>query len=232
MRATGIAVTVVAAAAASASMGQWDAGPRASGPGSRQVGPAGEPSPVVDPFGDAVDVFGEGGPLLDIDTIDVRYDAEHLLVSMSFHTEISAPSAHRANSLVGAFEFDVDRDPATGEEPLQNEFAPPFAGLSAGIDFAASFFTEEDHPGFVEIHDTSFHLVSTVPIEFTSHGLSFAVPLDDLGSDGVVDFTTVIGTAHQPTDATNVVGRSVPVPTPGSLTLLALAGATAARRRR
>ena len=44
---------------------------------------------LVDPFGDAQD-FGAGGPLLDIDTMFMLYDASFLHFEMTFHTPISA----------------------------------------------------------------------------------------------------------------------------------------------
>ncbi len=189
---------------------------------------------LVDAFGDAQDTFGSGPPLLDIDTMFMLYDVSFLHFEMTFHTPISAPSFGLPDGVVGFLEFDTDQDPATGLSPVQNSFSPPFDFLIAGIDFAVDLFSETIHPGFVDVFDTStFRIVDTVAITYGPMSFSGAIPLTSLGGDdGILDFTTTIGTIPQPTDATDVVGTSKLIPAPATLALLGLAGLTMGRRRR
>lgn len=198
---------------------------------SGAVALAGEPGPIFDPYGDAVAVFGSETPLLDIESMDMRYDSTEIVVSMSFYTPIAAPSAERPNSIAGFIEMDTDQDPRTGHPTLQNIYSPPFAEIELGADFYCDLFTEIAHPGYVDvILDLDIEPVATVPITFNDFGFQFVIPLDALEDDGLLDFSTVIGTIEQPTDALEVVGQSVPAP--ASMTLAAVAGLIGARRRR
>ncbi len=192
---------------------------------------AGNPGPVFDAFGDAIDTFGEGAPLLDINMLQVTYDATDVEVTMTFYTTIAPASAELPESVMGVIEFDTDQNAATGHHPFQNEFAPPFAALDFGAEFSCELFSELAHPGFIDIFDlASLDLVATVPITYTDTSLRFSVPLDAINDDGRLDFTSIIGTDFQPTDAMDVVGQSVPGPS--ALALLSLAGAIGARKRR
>ena len=189
-------------------------------------------SPVVDAVGDAQDPFGAGPPLLDIDVIDVRYDAVNLYYRMTFHTPISPASAMLPDSVGGLLEFDTDQTSETGLPPLQNFFSPPFAMLGTGWDYYVDLFSELFHPGLVEVFDSLLVPVGTFPIVYGAKHFEGTIPLASLGGDdGIVDFTTTIGTVPQPTDATDVYGISVLIPEPATLTLLGL-GAVALRRRR
>ncbi|MBT8484037.1 MAG: hypothetical protein HKO59_10055 [Phycisphaerales bacterium] len=188
---------------------------------------------LIDTFGDAQDVFGAGDPLLDIDGIFVQYDERFLHFEMTFHTPISAPSAGFADGVVGLLELDTDQDTATGLPPTQNAFSPPFAMLSSGVDFVIALFTETLHPGFVDVLDPTGRIVDTVAIEYGPTSFSGSVPLASLGGDdGIVNFTTTIGTIPQPTDATDVVGVSKLVPAPPAVMLFAVAVVGVRRRRR
>ncbi len=189
---------------------------------------------LVDAFGDAQDTFGAGPPLLDIDAMFMLFDASFLHFEMTFHTPISAPSFFQPDGVVGLLEFDTDQNAATGLPPSQNFFSPPFDFLVAGIDFVVVLFSEIDHPGFVDVADTStMKVVDTVAITYGPMSFSGSIPLASLGGDdGILDFTTLIGTFPQPTDATDVVGKSKLIPAPATLALLGLAGLTMGRRRR
>ena len=189
---------------------------------------------LIDGFGDAQDTFGMGPPLLDIAAMFMLFDANFLHFEMTFLTPISAPSSGQPNGVVGLLEFDTDQNAATGLSPAQNQFSPPFASLVAGIDFGVVLFTEIDHPGFVDVFDAStMKIVDTVAITYGPMSFSGSIPLASLGGDdGILNFTTTIGTFPQPTDATDVVGTSKLIPAPAAMALLGLAGLMGARRRR
>lgn len=166
-------------------------------------------SPLVDAFGDASDTFGAGPPVLDIDSVTVSTDGINLSFSITFHTPISAPSSGAPNAVGGALEFDTDQNTLTGRPPLQDLFSPPFTALGLGVDFVVELFSEIDTPGFVVVVDANFIVVGSIPITYGAQSLSGVIPLGMLGGDdGVVDFTTIIGTFSQPTDALEVCGSS------------------------
>ena len=199
----------------------------AGGPGAE----GGNFSPLVDGEGDAQDTFGAGPPLLDIDTMSVSYSGGNLFFEMTFHTPIAPASAAVPESLFGIFEFDTDQNAGTGFAPLQNAFSPPFAALTAGVDFFLDFNSDLAHPGQFDVIDVNDGPIGTVDAVFGDMSVAATIPLAMLGGDdGLLDFTTTIGTGPQPTDATNVVGTSVPAP--GALALLAIGGVAASRRRR
>jgi hypothetical protein len=190
----------------------------------------GTPSPIQDPKGDAQNSLGAGPPLLDIETIHLSHADGLLSFSMSFFTPIAAPSTGLPEGVVGVIELDTDRNIATGAPPVQNGFSPPFASLSLGADYLVLLFSEAINPGFVDIVDSSFNPVGTVPISFTPTSFAGDIPLGMLGGDdGIMDFTTIIGTVPQPTDAIDVVGTSVPEP--ATLAMLLAAAAIGLRRR-
>ncbi len=191
-------------------------------------------SPVMDPEGDAMAVLGAAPPLLDIDTLDVRYSATDLNFSMTFFNSILPPSSGSLDALVGVIEFDVDQDMLTGIPSLQNAFSPPFAMLGSGIEYVIDLFSEVAQPGFVNITDMNGLLQGTIPVTYTDNSISGAIPLSLLGNDdGLVDFAGVIGTVTQPTDAMEVVGTSIAVPEPGSfaMLLILLCGVVNLRRK-
>lgn len=189
------------------------------------------PGPIIDPDGDTFDAFGEGGPLLDIASLHVTYDVSNVHVTMTFYNEIAPASAEAANSIAGMIEFDTDQNADSGVSPLQNEFAPPFEKLRFGADFGCDLFSEIAHPGFIDIvSPNTFDTVATVAIFYTDTSLSFSVALNAIDDDGRLDFTGIIGTQHQPTDAMEVVGASVPAPSALALLVMAVTGGSCRRR--
>ena len=196
-------------------------------------GPEGgrQPSPIVDPMGDASNTFGAGPPLTDLDTVTVTFDpvAEQLFFSLTFHTPIAPFSAGRPESLVGGLEFDIDQNAATGSLPFQNQYSPPFAALQTGVDVFVILVDERQ--GLFPVIDLNRGKVGEVKATFGPMSVSGFIPFAWLrNDDGIVDFTTTIGTVRQPTDALKVVGFSVPEP--GTITLLGLATLAVGRRRR
>lgn len=181
-----------------------------------------------------MDVLGGGPPLLDIETLDVRYSATDLNFSMTFFDSILPPSSGSYDALVGVIEFDVDQDMSTGVPSFQNAFSPPFAMLGSGVEYVIDLFSEVAQPGFVNLTDVAGLLQGTIPVTYTDNSISGVIPLSLLGNDdGLVNFAGIIGTAAQPTDAMEVVGASIAVPEPGSfaMMLVLLCGLLNLRRR-
>ena len=175
---------------------------------------------IVDPAGDALAVFGAPGPLIDIDTVTAVISGSELQVSVTFHTPIAPASVGAANSLRGGFDFDFDRNPLTGDPPLQMFFSPPFVTLDFGSDVSVDFFSELVHPGFIDVFDNlTLTLIDVIPVTFTATSASYAIPLSLLNVNGPFYFTAAFGTFDQPTDALDVRGT---VPEPSTLLLLPL----------
>ena len=133
----------------------------------------------IDAFGDAQDTFGSGGPLLDIDTINVQYDEFNLLFEMTFHTPISA-SLFAEDSVGGVLEFDIDQSNETGGPPLQNGFSPPFASFDTGVDFFLDLFSEAGSPGFVSLLNSKGLSVGNVAITYSADSFNGVIPLAGL----------------------------------------------------
>lgn len=191
-------------------------------------------SPVMDPEGDAIAALNEPPPLLDIDTLDMRYSATDLNFSMTFFSSILPPSSGSFDALVGAIDLDVDQDMSTGVPPLQNAFSPPFAMLGGGVEYIVDLFSEATQPGFVNVTDTAGVVQGVIPVAYTNNSISGSIPLSILGNDdGQLNFSGIIGTLAQPTDAMDVVGTSIAVPEPGSLAmmLVLMCGLVCLRRR-
>jgi hypothetical protein len=187
-------------------------------------------SPVIDPKGDAIDPFGAGPPLLDIDAVDLRYDAAHLHFEMTFHTPISPGSRMQPDSLVGVLELDLDQTNETGDPPLQNSFSPPFPSLDIGVD-AYLFLDDSGSPGLLPLVDKT-GLLGEIKADFGEMSVSGSIPLEILGDNGRVHYSGIIGTFNQPTDAMDAYGISVMVPEPASLLLLTASALLLGRRSR
>ena len=194
---------------------------------------------IFDPKGDAVAVFGKPGPLLDLDTVALVYDANFLYFEVTFFTPIQPASSGAPNALYGFIDLDVDQSSKSGVPPIQNMWSPPFESLKLGVDFLITLF-DLPTPGQVAVVDAAdFSVVAIVEVEFSRFSISGAVPLDVISlpalggmEDGLVDYAATIGTFVQPTDAGDFAGTSVLIPAPGSIVFLGLAGMVGPRRRR
>ncbi len=194
---------------------------------------------IFDPQGDAVAVFGKPGPLLDLDTVALVYDANFLYFEVTFFTPIQPASSGAPNALYGLIDLDVDQSSKSGVPPFQNMWSPPFESLKLGVDFLITLF-DLPTPGQVAVVDAAdFSVVAIVEVEFSRFSISGAVPLGVISlpalggmEDGLVDYAATIGTFLQPTDAGDYAGTSVLIPAPGSIVFLGLAGMVGPHRRR
>ena len=88
-------------------------------------------------------------------------------------------------------------------------------------------------PGSGALFDFGMNFLTSVAFDFGPNSLSGQIALSDLGGDdGLVNFTTTIGTGPQPTDATDSVGTSTAIPEPSAVGLIVSAGLLGMRRRR
>ncbi len=194
---------------------------------------------IFDPQGDAIAVFGKPGPLLDIDTVALVYDANFLYFEVTFFTPIQPASSGAPNALYGLIDLDVDQSSKSGVPPIQNMWSPPFESLKLGVDFLI-ILVDLPNPGQVPIVDAAdFSVVAIIEVEFSPFSISGAVPLGAISlptlcgkEDGIVDYAATIGTLVQPTDAGDYAGTSVLIPAPGSIVFMGIAGMVGPRRRR
>ncbi len=194
---------------------------------------------IFDPQGDAIPVLGKPGPLLDLDTVALVYDANFLYFEVTFFTPIQPASSGAPNALYGLIDLDVDQSSKSGVPPFQNMWSPPFESLKLGVDFLITLF-DLPTPGQVAVVDAAdFSVVAIVEVEFTPFSISGAVPLGAISlpalwgkEDGIVDYAATIGSLVQPTDAGDYAGTSVLIPAPGSIVFMGLAGMAGVRRRR
>ncbi|MCH8344151.1 MAG: hypothetical protein IH983_09190 [Planctomycetes bacterium] len=194
---------------------------------------------IFDPQGDAIPVFGKPGPLLDLDTVALVYDANFLYFEVTFFTLIQPASSGAPNALYGFIDLDVDQSSKSGVPAIQNMWSPPFESLKLGVDFLITLF-DLPNPGQVAVVDAAdFSVVAIVEVEFSPFSISGAVPLGAISlptvwgkEDGIVDYAATIGSFVQPTDAGDYAGTSVLIPAPGSIVFMGLAGMAGPRRRR
>ena len=195
----------------------------------------------VDAVGDSQDLMGLGGALHDIDTVNVHFDSSNLFFEVLFLTPISAPSTGNADAVIGVIELDTDQLVTTGIPAIQNMFSPEFGNINGvGTDFLL-LLDDSMSPGQGSLLDSGefldpiSSLISFVPLVYGPNSISGQLPLSDLGNDdGLVNFTTIVGTNFQPTDASEGVTTSTAVPEPsnGLLLLSAIAPAFLTRRKR
>jgi hypothetical protein len=187
-------------------------------------------------FGDPeFDTFGIGAIQHDIKSITITFspdpDPSDLTFVAEFFDPISAPSAFLADSLGGYIEFDIDRNPSTGETDLSGILGIPPSGL--GIDVLVDLFSESFDPGNVElINPTDFSSIASVPISFGPTSFSLTIPLALLGGDVYLDMRLIVGTFGEPTD--DLVINSLPEPASAMawLGLLGICGLRRSARRR
>lgn len=181
---------------------------------------------IDDPMGDT---FGFDVPQHDLTRASAFYTADSLILSLHFADAIAPGSAGLADSVVGVIELDVDLDPATGATPLQNDFDGPASIDGVGVDFTVELFDEMD--GVVPVLSTETDEMFFASIVFGVNWLEVRISLDDLGDDGIVAVTSIIGTIPEPTDALERSFESSFIPAPGALSVLMLGGLLVRRRR-
>ena len=197
--------------------------------------------PYFDAQGDEVRPFEPEGFAHDLYMIDAFFNprTNEFVVEVVFHNEISNPN--EVNGAQGVITddadvvvflgFDLDNDPTTGDHPLQNEFEFfPSLGLGMDLQMALTPFGDEAALGAI-----LFGEEFDVPVEFfeTHFVARMDLSLRDVAlTPGVYGFAAIVGSLDQPTDATDSIGFTRIVPTPGAGALLALSGVVVASRRR
>jgi len=191
-------------------------------------------SPILDPIGDNFgtmthDITSFSGEIIGSPNV-VRF-------TIDFAGPISPASALAADSIVGYIDIDTDRNPLTGNT-FPNVTAVTGIPFDLGSEVYVDLFSELINPGFVDVLDaTSFALLGSVPITYSSSSLTFDVPVAFLGGNQVVNYAIVVGDLFSANDvAPNGPTPATTTPQPGTLALFALAGLAmtghAWRRRR
>lgn len=192
----------------------------------------------VDAKGDEVRPFDEKAHAHDVATIDAYFDlaANTMVVDVTFHSLITPVGRGQSGfnpDLVMFLGFDIDNDANTGDKPLQNSLDDLFTPLNLGVDMEIAL-VPFGPSGHVEVITLNDHFVA--PVEFFAQRLVATIDLDDLLAIGVTPgeygFAGIFGTGLQPTDASDSIGLTRVVPTPGAGALLALSGLAVASRRR
>src|ERR1035441_731941 len=129
---------------------------------------------VVDPMGDT---FGTGPVQIDIRTIDASFDSSNVNFTITFVGAIAPPSAGLSNSLSALVDIHTDQRADTGTYALTQMFSPPPA-LVLGAEVIVDVASEESHPGRIDILNAGAgNVLGTVPIDFRTNSVSFAIPL-------------------------------------------------------
>jgi hypothetical protein len=153
-----------------------------------------------DPQGD---MFGVGSNQPDIQSVSGTLSGDNLIFSMNFFTPVVAPSTGSSQAIGGYLDLDLDQNASTGAPSYQSIFAP--SGQKGGLlgdEALIDLFSEQLHPGFVDVLDrSSFTSLGLAAITYGSNSLQIQVPLSVLGDDGALNYGAVIGTFSQPTDA-------------------------------
>ncbi|MBD1869928.1 pre-peptidase C-terminal domain-containing protein [Cyanobacteria bacterium FACHB-471] len=149
------------------------------------------------------DTFGSEPTQLDIESVNGRVSNDNLLLTVNFANSIAAPSTGLAEAVVGFIDLDLDQDPLTGISSNQSFFAPlGQQGGSLGAEISIDLFSEQLTTGFVDLINTAdFTILGQAPIVYQTNSLEIQVPLELLGDDGALNYSTVVGTVVEPTDA-------------------------------
>ena len=182
---------------------------------------------LSDPIGDT---YGPGPVQIDISSYSVTYTASLLNVFVGFAAPIASPSSMQPNSVTGYLDLDTDQNANTGTTPFVQLFGQS-PTPSLGDEFLVDFGSEANHPGTIDVIDTSsFTAVGTIPISYRTDNFNFSVPLSLLGnSNGLLNYAILVGTTTDPTDQApngTVPETSVPAapPVPESSTFVSLGG--------
>ena len=197
--------------------------------------------PYFDAQGDHVRPFEPEGFAHDLYMIDAFFNprTNEFVVEVVFHNEISNPNEFNGAEgvitddadVVMFLGFDLDNDPATGDHPLQNEF-DFFQSLELGMDLQMELrpFGSDAALGAI-----MFGEEFEVPVEFFEDRFVARMDLslrDAALAPGRYGFAAIVGSLDQPTDASDSIGFTRIVPTPGTGALAALSGLAIASRRR
>ena len=151
---------------------------------------------------DAVgDTFSDGlsadRVLPDLAHVGVAWDADTLIVGLSFADSVVSTQLGGRNAMGGVVDFDVDMDSLTGIESLADRFRPGSGSTGMGVDVVLDMFADPSGE-FLIFNDRQQTLGSTAA-EFRGRLVAMRVPSAIIGS-GPLAIAVTAGTAAEPTD--------------------------------
>lgn len=149
------------------------------------------------------DTFGFSGTQLDIEHVKGIVIDDNLVLSIDFFTPIAAPSTFLPEAVFGYIDLDLDQDASTGFVSYQSIFAPfGQQGGSLGAEVTIDLFSQQSNFGTVNLLNSSdFSIIGQASISYGLDSLQILLPLSLIGDDGALNFSTLVGTAFEPTDA-------------------------------
>jgi len=161
-------------------------------------------------YDDAIgDTIGMGVVQHDITEFNSTTSAGVVTLEMVFNGTISPPGSGNPDEVVGFLEIDRDSSALTGLPPISNIFCPAVPDM--GMDFLIDLGSYNDVNDTLllmlvdEFHTTLFP-VGLVDANFGSNSFTVDIPLDMLSvygvldEEGIINFSTVVGTVAEPTD--------------------------------
>jgi hypothetical protein len=149
----------------------------------------------------AGDTFSDGLSadlvLPDLVHVGVAWDADTLIVGLSFADSVVLSQLGGPNAMGGVVEFDVDVDSLTGIESLADRFRPGLGSTGMGVDVVLDMFADPSGE-FLIFNDRQQTLGSTVA-EFRGRLVAMRVPSAIIGG-GPLAIAVTAGTTAEPTD--------------------------------
>ena len=154
----------------------------------------------TDAFGDT---FGFSDTQPDIEQVKGVVIDGNLVISIDFFTPIAAPSTFLPEAVFGLIDLDLDQDASTGFPSYQSIFSPfGQQGGALGSEIIIDLFSQQFNIGTVNLlNSADFSIIGQASISYGSDSLQIQLPLSLLGDDGALNFSTLVGTAFEPTDA-------------------------------
>src|SRR5690606_3055101 len=117
---------------------------------------------------------------------------DELIINVDFHHSIQPSSPTASDGVFIYIELDTDQDVSTGVPSFQNQgFVPGQTGGPMGIELAINASSSVGEASLFNPRTGQF--VATLPLTLTDTAFRLAVPLAQLGDDGMVNLGVISG---------------------------------------